>query len=366
MSTGESAELHEPTMGPIKYVFIPVEETREPKELLFAGGSDEEFRGSITQYFRQKLLSQEQKNEMTKHLVQKASESGNRGDDTAPPQVSAQQQNELISEYLEQTSFEIVPIVMPARDNKFVGTSLYIDDSGRFKDLPLNCRASKIAQRDIRGDAFLLSNHDDPALDEWGRVDCSLSTYNELLANPPTTKYDASDRAQMASLTMQRESETKCISEGDVSKAKEAKEAGNKFFTEGDIKAAVQAYSECADLTEGRRDLLPNESEVTSLRVSALLNRSLCLYRMGKNDDAAHDARAVLQINAKNLKAHHHLTKALCGSRDYDEAAKSLEAYEKLGGQPQDIAQIRQSIVEGKKRLMQEEKNKYAKMFAST
>ncbi|KEG12867.1 malate dehydrogenase (quinone) [Trypanosoma grayi] len=355
-------EAQNPAVRPFKYVLVPADDTKVPTEITFSGGTDEGLRASIQQYFRRQLLSQDQKNEMAKHLAEKAKE----GEKKAEGQTTAtsEQQNEMIADYLEQTSFEIVPLLMPGRGNKFIGTSLYIDDSGRFKDLLLNSRASKIAQRDIRGDAFLLCNHDDPALDEWSRVDCTLAHYETLLADPPMTNYDSSNRAQMASAAMLRENDTKRISEEDVVKAKKAKENGNAFFTAGDLNAAVLAYAETIDLTEGRRDLLPNEVEATALRVSALLNRSLCLHRLGKNDDAAKDARAAIHLDAKNVKAHHRLAVALCSGRDYDAASVALDACESLGGATTDTAAVRQSITEGRKRLLQEQKQKYSKLFA--
>nr|CCC95568.1 unnamed protein product [Trypanosoma congolense IL3000] len=363
MSGGAVSGPSDTSIGPITYVLIPADDGKMVEEVTFAGGSDEALRGAIARHFRQQLLSQEQKIEMTKHLARKANEGAKHGDDgTAQPMIN-EQQSELISDYLEQTSFEIIPIVMPVRNNKFIGTSLYIDDSGRFKDLSLNSRASRIAQRDIRGDAFLLSNHDDPALDEWGRVDCTMSTYEMLLANPPSTTYHTTDREQMAALTMQRENDAKRLTEEDIAGAKKSKEDGNQFFSVGDLKAAVQAYSECVDLTEGRRDLLHNEQEVTALRIAALLNRSLCLHRLGKNDDAARSAEMAIQLDGNNLKAYHHLTVSLCSSHDYEGATRSLDQYERLGADPKDVLRIRQAINNGRKIMLKEEKKKYSKLF---
>ncbi|KAF5219608.1 hypothetical protein ECC02_007445 [Trypanosoma cruzi] len=350
-----------PTVAPFKYVLIPSDDAEMPVEMTFSGGSDEELRASIQQYFRRQLLSREQRTEMAKHLTEKAKEGEKQEEGgAAAPSV---QQSAMIEDYLEQTSFEIVPLLMPGRDNKFIGTSLYIDDSGRFKDLALNSRASKIAQRDIRGDAFLLCNHDDPALDEWSRVDCTLTHYETLLKNPPMTNYDTSNRTQMASAAMLRESDTKRISEEDAIKAKKAKDDGNALFSAGDFKAAALAYSESIDLTEGRRDLLPNGAEVTALRLSALLNRSICLHRIGKNDDAAKDARAAIHLDGANIKAHHRLAVALCGSRDYDAATEALNAFERLGGSASDAAAVRHAIAEGVKALQKEQKQKYSKLF---
>ncbi|KAG8343225.1 hypothetical protein ERJ75_001364700 [Trypanosoma vivax] len=349
----------------VKYVLIPSDDAAELVEHTHTGGDDEILRASITRHFRRQLLSQDQKREMAKYLVQKTKEnqrSDSESSTTTP--ASNQQQEDLISDYLDQTSFEIVPIIMPVRDNGFVGTSLYVDDSGRFKDLPLNSRASKIAQRDIRGDAFLLSNHDDPALDEWCRVDCTLADCENFIENPPNTQYCTSDKQQMASMTIQREKETKRISAQDVEQAKKAKDDGNRYFSKGELSSAASAYSEVVDLTEGRRDLLPNEKEVTSLRVAALLNRSLCYHRLGKNDDAARDARVALQLDSQNLKAHHRLSAALCGSRDYDAADAALAEYKRCGAAESDVQALERAIKEGRRQFAHEQKQRYAKLFA--
>ncbi|RNE99243.1 malate dehydrogenase (quinone) [Trypanosoma rangeli] len=355
-----------PTVNFFRYVLIPADDNAAPREMTFAGGSDEEFRASLQQYFRRQLLSEDQRREMARHLTAKMKEAKQQGDAAAAAAAatSEQQQHAMIEDYLEQTSFEIIPLLMPGRGNRFVGTSLYIDDSGRFKDLALNSRASTLVQRDIRGDAFLLCSHDDPALDEWSRVDCTLAHYEALLREPPTTSYDTANQAQMTSAVMQRESDTKRISEADTAKAQQAKVNGNSFFTAGDFKAAVKAYDEAVELTEGRRDLLPNEAAVTALRLSALLNRSLCHHRLGKNEAAAADARAALQLDATNLKAHHRLAVALCGGRDYAAAAEALNAFEQLGGPASDVAAIRQAIAEGAAALRKEQKQKFSKLFA--
>ncbi|RNF09062.1 malate dehydrogenase (quinone) [Trypanosoma conorhini] len=365
MSEQQQEQQQGLTLAPFRYVLIPADDAAAPREMTFPGGSDEEFRASLQQYFRRQLLSEEQRREMARHLAARMKEGEQHGETAAAAAApSSAQQHALIADYLEQTSFEIIPLLMPGRGNGFVGTSLYIDDSGRFKDLALNARASTLVQRDIRGDAFLLCSHDDPALDAWGRVDCTLAHYETLLREPPATSYDTANRAQMASAALLRENDAKRISEADAARAQQAKADGNALFAAGDLAAAVQAYAEAIDLTEGRRDLLPNEAAVTALRLSALLNRSLCLHRLGKNDAAAADARAALQLDAANLKAHHRLAVALCGSRDYAAATAALDAFERLGGAASDVVGVRQAIAAGATALQKEQRQKFSKLFA--
>lgn len=365
------ADTNQPTVKPFTYVLIPCSEGDAVSEVHFDGNSEDGLRHTITRYFRQQLLSQDQRKDMARHLMEQSKESAKKnavqrdGETQQEPVLDEKQQEELIQGYLEQTSFEIVPVTMPTRANRFIGTSLYIDDSGAFKDLPVNTRASHIAQRTIRGDAFLLSNHDDPALEEWGRVDCTLGMYDELRANPPKTVYNASDPAQMAEAAKLRETETKVISADDAAKASKAKEEGNDFFAAGDLRAAVQAYSHAIELTSGRRDLLPNEAEVTAVHTAALLNRSLVLSKLHQYRLAANDAREVLQINSGNMKGYYRLAVALSGTHDYAEAKQAAAEFEHYGGAKNDAAELVKMIETGENEAKAAEKKLVTQMFKS-
>lgn len=271
----------------------------------------------------------------------------------------------MIEHYLDGASYEIVPITMPTRQTRFVGTSLYIDDSGAFKSLEMNTRASVLAQREVRGDAFLLANHDDPALDEWERVDCTLSDYQALYQNPAKIRYDASDRAQMAQAALMRETDTKRISEQDVAQAEQSKKDGNAFFSSADYAGAVQAYSNAIELTEGRRDLLADEPAATQLRLSALLNRSLCLIRLNRWNEAAKDAQTAVNLSPDNAKAYHRLASALIGCHDYAAAREAVEKLQHYGGATvaTDVTALQRAIEVGQKQQQSEDKKKFAKLF---
>lgn len=391
---------NQPTVKPFVYVRIPFDETRPVEELHFNGHSEDALRRTLTSFFRQSLLSDDQKTDMARHIAAKAAENANKhtvnptgtsDDNTGKPAetlapagdssasggatvadpakgvgatgIDEAQQHAMIEHYLDDASYEIIPVTMPMRNTNYVGTSLYIDDSGAFKDLPMNYRASKLAQRDIRGDAFLLSNHDDPALDEWGRVDCPLSRYEELSTKPPTVKYDASNQRQMAQTAAMREAETKKISSEDVEKAKTGKDDGNKLFATGDYLAAIQAYSSTVELTSGRRDLLPNEAEVTDLHVSALLNRCLCHTRLRRYTDAIKDARAAVLITPTSPKAYYRLTYASVGALDFHSAWEALKEYTQNGGTEEDAAAMRTAIEHGEAELKKSQKQMFSKMF---
>lgn len=370
----------QPIVDPFTYVLIPADETKPVEERRFEGKSDGELRHTLQRYFRRQLLSRDQELDMKRHLVAKSEEAARKQaakdgakPDAAPLSEEQQQQEEaqrqeqqqhMIQQYLDNTSFEIVPVVMPMRSTGFVGTSLYVDDSGSFKDLPLNSRASTIAQRDIRGDAFMLSNKDDPALDEWARTDCTATVYEELHAHPPKQTYDTADRAQMNQTALLRDAESKRISEEDIAKAIVAKTDGNAHFAKGELEAALEAYATVIELTEGRRDLLADEAAATALRVTALLNRSLCNVRLGRTTAAATDARTAAHLDPTNAKAQYRLAQALLAEGDYDAAEPIVQHFSELGGDQASVAALQQQLVEGRKVYKSEMKKKFGKMFA--
>lgn len=280
-----------------------------------------------------------------------------------PPPVSKEV---LIDQFLESNAFEVVPITMPTRETKFIARSLYVDDCGQFKNLPLNCRASKLAKREIRGDAFLLSNHDDPALEDWERVDTTVECYEDLYQNSDKLQaLDTSNQSQMMAITQCREDQSKKIAEEEVVKAIQAKMVGNSLVAKGDWKAAAESYKESIELTTGRRDLLKDEAAATALHISSRLNRSLCFAKMRKFESAVEDARWVLSLEPKNLKGMYRLAQGEIGLQEYGQASKTLDAFIKEGGSEEDRRVLQQAINEGAQALREKEKKMYGKMFAS-
>eukprot|EP00658_Telonema_sp_P-2_P082353 TRINITY_DN8693_c0_g1_i1.p1 TRINITY_DN8693_c0_g1~~TRINITY_DN8693_c0_g1_i1.p1 ORF type:complete len:188 (+),score=73.70 TRINITY_DN8693_c0_g1_i1:143-706(+) len=157
--------------------------------------------------------------------------------------------------------------------------SLYIDDAGRFKELPLNERASRMAQKDIRGDAFVLSNHDDPALEDWGRVDCPLERFESILANPKqATPLDTSNQAAMAAASAAREYDTKIVTAEEAEEAMKSKADGNTAFGNQDYKKAAEMYELALTKLMARTDLLENGPELETARIACFSNQSPVSY----------------------------------------------------------------------------------------
>eukprot|EP00796_Vickermania_ingenoplastis_P008193 gene8193-5719_t len=367
-----------PDVKPFKYVFIPADEGVAPSQRTFTGHSEVELRAELTRHFRSLLLSEDQKKSMGRHIADEAKKnmekqkqqqngaadaSTSGASDKKEAEVPPVKQEELIDQYLERNSYEVVPIVMPTKKSKFVGTSLYVDDCGQFKGLEINSRASKIAQREVRGDAFLLSNHDDPALESWERVDTSLELFEQLHSSPPKQQLDTNNAAQMAAMTQFRENESKKIPEEDVVKAGTAKQEGNARVAKEDWKGAVEAYSVAVELTTGRRDLLKEEAAADALRISALLNRSLCYAKLKRFLEAEEDAAAVLAMQPGHVKALYRQAQAQIGQQEFDKASATVKAFEEAGGSEEDVQTLRQTIAAGAQELHTRQKKMFSKMF---
>lgn len=83
---------------------------------------------------------------------------------------------------LKGSSVEIVSLLLPAQDYNYVGVSMYCDAIGKNKQLPINQRASSIAnlcnhQEAIHGDVFFGKYHDDESK-PWVRLDFSMDDMN--------------------------------------------------------------------------------------------------------------------------------------------------------------------------------------------
>jgi len=108
--------------------------------------------------------------------------------------LSMQQKSEvgetwdISGEHLEtalqhSSNFEIVPITLPSKGNKYRCVNAYIDAVGRVRNLGTNARASRVCGTNIRGDCFVSSTFDDET--DFKRIDFSQKDFESFLANPP-------------------------------------------------------------------------------------------------------------------------------------------------------------------------------------
>ena len=276
--------------APFSYLFIPCEDTRSVEEHRFEGTSDEALRQQITRHFQREQLTTGQVKEYQDTLRAKFSD-GNR-----------EAMNGMLAQVAESSSFEVVPVTMPTTANGFIATSLYIDDAGAFKELPVNSRASRLVQKPIRGDAFLLSNHDDPVADDWERVDTTMAQYDALQRNPGQA-VNLDDKRQLALHNAARENSTVVITKEALEKASSLKEAGNAAVTLQNWDEAASAYSAALDHLSGRLDQLPDSKAAEALKVACLSNRSYCHMKRSRWQAMTDDATRAVQMDPRHAKA---------------------------------------------------------------
>ena len=343
-----------PAVGRFCYVHIPCNEQEPAKEIVFDGSSDEELRGRLRRFFAKGSYTEGAKAEMRTALLAKV-------DEAKRANVDAGMLDNLVG---DEGQFEIVPISLPSRTNGFRAISLYIDDKGRFKDLPLNSRASMLAQRDIRGDGFLPSNHDDPALDTWERVDTPMSTFEKLLADPPAATLNTGDQRQMSAAAAMRDNDTVVVAAEAAAEALQLRAQGNALVAASNFTEAAAMYGAASEKLRGRTDLLPNTEEVDAARLACLLNLSFCGVRLQHWQMAASAAAQALVLSPENAKGWFRLSTAQVNMGDYDEAEKSLKRCEEHGVPEQDIGALRVALVQGQRQLQEKQRKQFSKMFA--
>jgi tetratricopeptide (TPR) repeat protein len=342
-----------PQVTPFTYVHIPAEDASEATEIRFDGASDDELRNRLKRFFAKSTYTEGARAETRKALVEKVE------DKASVPSAMLDQLSE------NDGAFEIVPVVLPSRMNKFRAISLYIDDRGRFKDLPLNYRASAIAQRDIRGDAFLLSNHDDPALDDWARIDTTLETFEELRKNPPKTQLNTGDQAQMMKAASLRDGDTVVVTPEDAEEALALRTRGNSAVAEGDFTQAAAMYAAATEKLRGRTDLLPNADELNTARTACLLNLAHCGIKLARWQMAAGAAAQALIFAPSNPKGWFRLATAQVQMKDFDEADKSIARCVEAGVPAEDVTMLRTQSQAGRAELERDERRRFKKMFES-
>ena len=382
-----SIQPSEPKIRAFQYLMVPADRTAAVEVRHFNGATEADLRKDLVGHFAANSMSDGQRAEMKMGISAEAeknrkkatakAESEEKNDDEAVDEATkaqAEAQKEAqIAAMLEiavgSGSYEIVPVMLPNRANKFIGTSLYIDDAGRFKELPLNERASRMAQKDIRGDAFVLSNHDDPALEDWGRVDCPLERFESILANPKqATPLDTSNQAAMAAASAAREYDTKIVTAEEAQEAMQSKADGNTAFGNQDYKKAAELYELALTKLMARTDLLENGAELETARIACFSNQSLCFIKLGDGANAHKAASMVAyHLDPTNHKAWFRLATANLMIKEFDAARRALQQclVHGSGGQPTpDSINLLSQIDAAEAAYTQAEKKRYSKMFA--
>eukprot|EP00009_Paramoeba_aestuarina_P005486 CAMPEP_0201512738 /NCGR_PEP_ID=MMETSP0161_2-20130828/4940_1 /ASSEMBLY_ACC=CAM_ASM_000251 /TAXON_ID=180227 /ORGANISM="Neoparamoeba aestuarina, Strain SoJaBio B1-5/56/2" /LENGTH=342 /DNA_ID=CAMNT_0047908699 /DNA_START=27 /DNA_END=1052 /DNA_ORIENTATION=- len=294
----------------LQYVLIPADPSTPLKACVLKGKSERELKREIEKYFQSFGITEGQKQDYQRKVMeqglqkisQQAKADGSQAENVAE---TANMFNNYLNERL--TQFEIVPVVMPTRANGYVARSLYIDEVGRYKELPLNDRASRLSQRDIRGDCFLLSNRDDPSIESWARLDTTVEETNALIECPPAYQPDPMSAEGQASAmaNMKNKSDTTILTAEKVSDVIKGKSAANDLFKKESYADAAMKYTELLDELSGRDDSLSEEdrAQLIDLRGSLLINRALCHFNLDQLTLSRDDSREAAELGHR-LKAY--------------------------------------------------------------
>ncbi|KAF4727141.1 hypothetical protein FOZ62_013851, partial [Perkinsus olseni] len=99
----------------------------------------------------------------------------------------------MLEKLMSMTTVDILTLALPVPKTGYTGVSMYVDDKGVAKNLPMNVRAQGLTSacglvgNQIRGDAFVGRMYDD-GKDEWFRTDFKESDLNSGLEWIATAK----------------------------------------------------------------------------------------------------------------------------------------------------------------------------------
>eukprot|EP01062_Namystynia_karyoxenos_P044773 TRINITY_DN3303_c0_g1_i1.p1 TRINITY_DN3303_c0_g1~~TRINITY_DN3303_c0_g1_i1.p1 ORF type:complete len:394 (+),score=152.22 TRINITY_DN3303_c0_g1_i1:83-1183(+) len=362
-------QAQEPDIKPFTYCLLPCDKEAPITEVRYEGTSDQELRDRIASHFGTHGITAGQRDGLRSHLageVQKQQEKEAEKAKQEPSTAEAAEQEKRAAALLDQAvqlqggSFEIVPVTYPDHSNGYIGTSLYIDQVGRFKDLPLNERASAMSQRDIRGDAFVLRNYDDPVQDAWARLDCFKAEVEEMVQHPPAKSEDPTARAR----AMQAGGLTTVVTAEMVGKAREARQQGNDVFREGKAAEAERFYTTALGELHGRLDEVDQE-EVAELKRACLLNRAQCRLKQNKLAQAEADCSMVLEQDPRVLKALYRRATARRMAKDFDGAQADLAVAREVAPSDPDVQKAIDLTERDRRQHQKREKERYAAMFGS-
>ena len=144
---------------------IPIEECRFDKVEL----SEDNFIMHIKAYF---ALASPESNVDRSILLKQLSEH-------AKQDISKTVDEKTLDQIMSMTSVDIMTVSLPIAENGFVGVSMYCDDKGRSKNLPVNDRATGLVMacglvgQQLFGDVFISRMFDDGE-NHWFRMDFTM------------------------------------------------------------------------------------------------------------------------------------------------------------------------------------------------
>mmetsp|Transcript_418 Transcript_418/g.705 ORF Transcript_418/g.705 Transcript_418/m.705 type:complete len:257 (-) Transcript_418:123-893(-) len=170
-----------------KYVYIPCDSSEEMEERVMKYDDKTEV-SCLTDAFQEQARKQsataskeEQRALFTQHLAQNLKEKGQES------LISSMNDN-MINMFMNMETVDIVALLPNSPKFDYIGVNMYVDDKGSSKMLPVNPRATEIAQRcgvntNVRGDCFI-SRARETTGDEYSRMDFTLKELSSASASP--------------------------------------------------------------------------------------------------------------------------------------------------------------------------------------
>jgi len=176
-----------------KYIYVPCESHKPIEEKTFSGVSElgkDQFIDSVKEHFANVSFASAIDRDLLKEQIMQHN-----------PKAKDNLSSEVMSSIMNVTTVDIFPCLLPKRENGFRGVSVYIDDKGVSKKLPLNERATGLVraagfpEQAFHGDAFVSRVLDDELGDRWERQDF---TQSDCSSDASWTKDAQAQRANSA------------------------------------------------------------------------------------------------------------------------------------------------------------------------
>eukprot|EP01025_Chloroclados_australasicus_P009359 TRINITY_DN13594_c0_g1_i5.p2 TRINITY_DN13594_c0_g1~~TRINITY_DN13594_c0_g1_i5.p2 ORF type:complete len:317 (-),score=60.49 TRINITY_DN13594_c0_g1_i5:1279-2229(-) len=203
-------------------------------------------------------------------------------------QAGSKMADQLLEMAASMQAVESVNLLSNTPANKFVGVNMYVDDEGLIKGLPLNPRATSLAQTcglliKVYGDAFIARFMDSDA--EFERLDFTLKDVDSNAEWVKLAKKQQEKRSQGDSGLQVLQS----MGQQQKLSAEDYKDKGNDYFKKGQYSMAIIQYTKAL--------------EQDGNLIAALNNRAMANLKMAEYEEAMEDCNLVLQKEPQNVKA---------------------------------------------------------------
>eukprot|EP00210_Caulerpa_lentillifera_P002757 g2636.t1 len=223
--------------------------------------------------------------------------------------------DDLLNLATDMQLIETIALLPCMKQHDSIGVTMYVDDSGSYKNLPINTRATDLTQtcglltEFILGDAFLARVKEND--DDFKRMDLLTS---EVSSTAKWVKQAKKHNQKKMNQPMAEDIISKMKSSPkieEITPADEERQKGNDFFKQGLFEKALECYSSCLKLD--------TES------IPAYTNRSLMYFKLGRFEEALIDAEDALKLDNNNVKAHYRKGEALEALERHQDAICAFE-----------------------------------------